>query len=267
MRRLLPDGRASTMPGTQTGQAKTRVPRYTGIQRFHDNPNGRERRVISSNELRSVLPDFDGLSDRLLATIAAVAIEQRFAPRRTLYRAGDPASGLYLIVAGRVRVSREAENQTHMLHFERAGGMLGEIPVFGGGSFPATAVATESTRCLHVPVDAVERLLRNEPEFARFALRRLAIRARSLLRRFDELTTMTITARVAAYLLDRASRSGNTEFTLGMSQQALADELDTAREGIVRSLSALVEAEAIARAGRSRFAIRRVATLRAIAAA
>lgn len=226
-----------------------------------------ERRVISSNELRSVLPEFDGLSDQLLATIAAVAIEQRFAPRRTLYRAGDPVSGLYLILAGRVRVSRETEKQTHMLHFERAGGMLGEIPVFGGGSFPATAVAIEPTHCLHVAVDAVERLLRTEPEFARFALRRLAIRARSLLRRIDELTTTTITARVAAYLLDRASESGTAEFTLGMSQQALAEELDTAREVIVRSLGALVDAEAISRVGRSRFAVRRLATLRAIASA
>lgn len=223
--------------------------------------------MISSNEMRSVLPEFNGLSDRLLAAIAAVAIEQRFASRRTLYRAGDPVSGLYLIVGGRVRVSRETEHQTHMLHFERAGGMLGEIPVFGGGSFPATAVATEPTRCLHVPVDAVERLLRNEPEFARFALRRLAIRARSLLRRIDELTTTTITARVAAYLLDRASQTVNGEFTLGMSQQALADELDTAREVIVRSLGALVEAEAISRVGRSRFVIRRMATLRTIALA
>jgi CRP/FNR family transcriptional regulator, dissimilatory nitrate respiration regulator len=212
-----------------------------------------------------VLPEFDGLSERLLATIAALAIEQRFAPRRTLYRAGDPVSGLYFILAGRVRVSRETESQTHMLHFEGAGGMLGEIPVFGGGSFPATAVATEPTRCLHVPVDAVERLLRNEPEFARFALRRLAIRARSLLRRIDELTTTTITARVAAYLLDRAAESENGEFTLGMSQQALAEELDTAREVIVRSLGALIDAQAISRVGRSRFAVRRMATLRAIA--
>ena len=212
-----------------------------------------------------MLPEFDGLSERLLATIAALAIEQRFPPRRTLYRAGDPVSGLYFIIAGRVRVSRETESQTHMLHFEGAGGMLGEIPVFGGGSFPATAVATEPTRCLHVPVDAVERLLRNEPEFARFALRRLAIRARSLLRRIDELTTRTITARVAAHLLDRAAESDNAEFTLGMSQQALAEELDTAREVIVRSLGALIDAQAISRVGRSRFAVRRMATLRAIA--
>ena len=212
-----------------------------------------------------MLPEFDGLSDRLLATIAAGAIEQRFAPRRTLYRAGDAASGLYLILAGRVRVSRETGHHTHMLHFERAGGVLGEIPVFGGGPFPATAVAMEPTRCLHVSVAAIGRLLRDEPEFARFALRRLAIRARSLLLRIDELTTTTVTARVATYLLDRASNAGTAEFTLGMSQQALAEELDTAREVIVRSLGALVDAEAISRVGRSRFAVRRIAILRTIA--
>ena len=50
-----------------------------------------------------------------------------------------------------------------------------------------------------------------------------------------------------------------------MSQSALAEELGTAREEVVRSLRALCDAGAIRRAGRSRFAVASVARLRSLA--
>jgi CRP/FNR family transcriptional regulator len=152
-----------------------------------------------------------------------------------------------------------------MLHTESAGGVLGEIPVFGGGPFPATATAIEPSRCAKLPVALVERLVRDEPEFARFALRRLAVRAQSLLRRIDDLTASTVTSRLAAFVLRRSAPGG--DFTLGTSQAALAAELGTAREVVVRSLGQLIEAGAIARTGRSRFAVRQLAVLQSIAGA
>ena len=136
--------------------------------------------------------------------------------------------------------------------------------MFGGGPFPATARAVTVTRCAYLPAQAIDRLLRDDPAFTRFALRRLAERARGLLRRIDDLTATTITSRVAAYVLARAESLGN-DFTLGMSQEELARELGTAREVIVRALRSLIDAGAIERTGRSRFVVKQLATLRAIA--
>jgi CRP/FNR family transcriptional regulator, dissimilatory nitrate respiration regulator len=218
-----------------------------------------------ADELRRIVAGFDSLPETTINRLAAAAVERRYAPRATLYRAGDPANGLYLVLSGRVRVARETQARTELLHVEEAGGVLGEIPVFGGGEFPATATAATPTRCAHLPLDAVERLLREDAAFARFALRRLAVRARGLLRRIDELTATTVTARVAEYVLARAESAGASDFTLGMSQAELAAELGTAREVIVRSLGALVESGALARTGRSRFAVRRPTMLRALA--
>ena len=192
-------------------------------------------------------------------------MERRYAKETTLFRAGEPADGLYIVLAGRVRVSRQCADHIELLHTEEVGGVLAEIPVFGGGPFPATAVAQATTRCAHLPVAAVEQLLVDDPVFVRFALARLAERSRALLRRIDELTTTTITARVAGYVLARASEAGGMRFALGMSQEELARELGTAREVIVRALRALVDAGAITRSGRSRFAAGDVALLRAMA--
>lgn len=222
--------------------------------------------MVSSRALRDCVPGFDAISASALDRIASLATERRYPANRVLYRAGDDADGLYIVLSGRVRVSRDAGARSRLLHDEDAGGVLGEIPVLGGGPYPATAVAVEATRCAHLSVAAVDRLVREEPEFARYAMRRLAARARSLLHRIDELTATTVLARVARHVRARAEASVGAAFTLGLSQAALADELDTAREVVVRALAALIAAGAIRRAGRSRFVVATPAVLRAIAA-
>jgi len=221
--------------------------------------------MVSSRELRDTVPGFDAMAAGALDRIASLATERRYPRNRVLYRAGDDADGLYIVLSGRVRVSRDAGARSRLLHDETAGGVLGEIPVLGGGPFPATAVAVEATRCAHLSVAAVDRLVREEPEFARYAMRRLAARARSLLHRIDELTATTVLVRVARHVLARADASPSAAFTLGCSQAALADELDTAREVVVRALAALIASGAIRRAGRSRFVVAKPMLLRALA--
>jgi len=220
---------------------------------------------ISVDELRAKVPALEQVPDATLRRIATSALERRYAKERALFRAGDPADGLYIVLAGRVRVSRESAHRIELLHTEDVGGVLGEIPVFGGGPFPATAVAQATTRCAHLPIAAVRRLLADDPEFVRFALARLAERSRALLNRIDELTATTITGRVARYALTRAGDTPAAPFSLGMSQEELARELGTAREVIVRALRALIDAGAITRSGRSRFAIVNVSVLKAMA--
>jgi CRP-like cAMP-binding protein len=214
-------------------------------------------------DARDLERSFSGLSPSILDRMAALGIPMRIGRNRTIFRAGDPADGLYIVASGRIRVSRETPDHVELLHTEVGGGLLGEIPVFGGGSFPATAVATEPTSVVKLPSAAVEILLSEYPEFARFALKRLAARAHSLLRRIDELTATTITGRLAEYMLNRSN--GESEFTLGMSQAALAADLGTAREVVVRGIGTLIRVRAIRRVGRSRFSVVDEPTLRSLA--
>jgi CRP/FNR family transcriptional regulator len=206
---------------------------------------------------------FAGMAPAVWTRIEALGIRCRFRPKQALFRAGGPADALYFILSGRVRVSREMADHVELLHSESAGGVLAEIPVFGGGAFPATAIATEPTLCIKLPIAAVRRFLREEPEFAAYAVARLAVRAQSLLRRIDELTASTVAMRVAAHVLARAS---DGPFSLGISQAALADEIGTAREVVVRAIAALVRAGALRRVGRSRFEVANLSVLRAMAA-
>jgi CRP/FNR family transcriptional regulator len=201
------------------------------------------------------LPALAGLSPRVVGRIAAAAVIRRYPRRAVLYRGGDAPAALHFVLSGRVRVSRRTDSGSQVLHFEERGGVLGEIPVFGGGPYPATATAADLVRCAVVSADAVERLLAEEPEFARFALRRTARRARVVLERFDELSDYSVTARVAGYLYARAATMPDGELDLGMTQAALADRLGTVREVLVRALRMLCDDGAIRRVGRSRFVV------------
>jgi len=210
-------------------------------------------------------PALSALSERVARRVADASVVRRYPRRAVLFRAGDEQVALHLVLSGRVRVARRGADGSSVLHFEQAGGVLGEIPVFGGGPYPATATAAEPVRCAVLSSHVVERLLREEPEFARFALRRLAERARVVLQRLEELSSYTVTARLAGHLATVASATTERELGLGMSQAALAERLGTAREVLVRSLRTLCDAGAIRRAGRSRFVVADAALLRAMA--
>lgn len=210
-------------------------------------------------------PALSGLPEHVLRRVVAAATLRRFVRRGVLFRAGDRPAALHFLLSGRVRVARRVADGSSVLHFEEAGGVLGEIPVFGGGPYPATATATEPVQCAVLTSEVVERLLNEEPEFARFALRRLSWRARVVLQRLDELASYTVTARLARHLVAVAEGAPARELTLGMSQAALADRLGTAREVLVRSLRTLCEAGAIRRVGRSRFVVEDSARLHAMA--
>ena len=214
---------------------------------------------------RTVILDsvFASLPEAVRRQLVSSSIERRLGTGEALFRAGDDANALYVVLSGKLRVSRETARHVEMLHLEEPGGILGEIPVFGDVKFPATAVATEPARCAVIPRATIDRLLHDSPEFSRFALQRLARRAQSLLHRIDELTALTVTARVAHVFLQRAD--GPDEFALGISQSGLAADLGTAREVVVRAIGELVRSGAIRRAGRSRFVVTNRARLRSIA--
>lgn len=223
---------------------------------------------MSASERQIALADspaLAGLSARVVRRLAAAAVIKRFQRRAVLFRAGDAPAALHFVLSGRVRVARRIESGSSVLHFEDAGGVLGEIPVFGGGAYPATATATETVHCAVLSGETVERLLAEEPEFARFALHRIARRARIVLERLDELSDYSVKARVAGYMLARAETTARRAIEVGMSQAALADRLGTVREVVVRSLRALCDDGALRRDGRSRFVVTDEQRLRELA--
>jgi CRP-like cAMP-binding protein len=211
------------------------------------------------------VPFLRGLESAAKAEIAARAITARYGQGQRLWSAGDPPKGLFVILAGRVRVVRSRGKRAQLVHVEGPGATLGEVPLFAGGTYPATAVAVEPTTCLVLDRQSLTYVMRAQPALAWALLERLASRLRVVLDKLGEQGADPVVARLARYVLARqADAEGG--FTLGATQEAVAEELGTAREVIVRLMTDLLRAGVLERRGRARYAVRDANTLHALAA-
>ena len=207
-------------------------------------------------------PKSPGLPAPLLALAEQRGRRLRHATGARLFAAGDAVAGLHVIVEGAVRVVREADGRAVVVHREGPGGVLGEVALFTDARYPATAIALEPTTTLLVTVADVRRELAAGGALAEVLLRRLAARTREVIDRLDGMVHLTVARRLARHLAARAEQATGDVVTLGMTQVALAEELGTVKELVVRELRALARRGLVVARGRGRYAVPDVAALR-----
>ena len=98
-----------------------------------------------SNERLEVLgglPLFEPLSPDERERLAAGCRMRAFARGAALFREGERADGMHIVLRGVVKVVRFAPDGREMvLHLVRKGNTIGEAAMFQKGTFPASAVA------------------------------------------------------------------------------------------------------------------------------
>ena len=211
-------------------------------------------------------PLFAGLNAAALKTLRGRAIERHFAADETLFTAGTAARGLFIVLDGSVRVLRARDGRQHVIHHEGRWGTLGEVPLYDGGEYPATAVAATDTRCAIITRETLAAMMVDDPRLSWRLLETLATRVRRLVDRVDALATQDVAARLAAHLIARAVGSqGGTVAAIGGTQAEMAEDLGTVREVVVRVLRAFQRDGLVRRVGPGRYELLRPDTLRAMA--
>jgi CRP-like cAMP-binding protein len=201
--------------------------------------------MISPDRLKAV-SFFAAFPRSALRVVADRAIERRFATGDILFRAGEMAAGLLVVLEGKVRVVRKAGDRAQVVHVERVGGTLGEVPVFSGGGYPATAFAAEPTVCALIGRDVLLAAVKSNPETAFVLLERLGQRVRELVERLDRTALRPVSARLAEYLIARelhALRASGLLRALGGGRFEIVDATALrarAREGARRAGKAKV---------------------------
>ena len=182
-----------------------------------------------------------------------------------LWRAGAPATHLFVVLSGRVRIVRSHRGRQHLVHVARPGDSIGEVPVLDGAGYPATAIAAEPTECLAMPADLVLELLERDGALARIFLQRLANRVRVLVDRLAGQTLGDVRSRLAGSLVGLAVAQESDTIRLPRPQAEWAEDLGTVRETLAREIGRLVERGVVAREGRGRIRVVDAGTLEAIA--
>lgn len=205
----------------------------------------------TSAGLRAI-PYFASLPPRELAALGARCAVRDFARRRIVFEEGAPAAGLWVVLAGRVKVVRvSASGREQVLHAEGPGATLAEVPVFDGGGYVATAVAIDDTRLLFVPRDAVLGVCRGHGDVALGVIAVLARRVRAFAGLIEDLALRDVTARVAGWLLAEARTGGGDIVELPGTREEMGARLGTVRELVSRALGRLRAAGVITVRGRT----------------
>jgi CRP/FNR family transcriptional regulator, cyclic AMP receptor protein len=120
----------------------------------------------------ATVPLLDGLPDAELAELARVMRRRELPAGEVLWRQGDHAVAMLLIVRGRVSVSLRLPGERAVeVDSLGPGEVLGEIPLLDGGHHSATARAIEPTRLLSLSrADFAALVSRRHP--TAFALKR-----------------------------------------------------------------------------------------------
>lgn len=214
------------------------------------NRSGRHRhgkgfRPLDHQRLLAI-PYLRSLGTEDLRGLAQAAIEQTLAPGEILFHEGEPSKGLALVLEGTVKVSRiSREGREQVLLVVGPGQTMNEVPVFDGGTCPATATAVQVSQVCTLPTEIIHELVRERPQVAADVLRYFAGRLRGLVQLVADLTHLDVATRVAKILLSYHQSSGVRTFNL--SQSDLAAMVGTTREVVARALRRLEEAGGVMR--------------------
>jgi CRP/FNR family transcriptional regulator len=169
-----------------------------------------------------------------LATLACHCVARRLGKEEMLVAEGDACDGLFVVQSGAIKI------------FKMAGSTVGELCIFDGGNFPASAAAVEDSTLLFLPKKEFLDLCRRNSEVALAVIRTLAWRFRYLADLVEELSLKEVSHRLARLLRDRALRLGvrtrrGVEFPLDETNQQIGAEIGTVRDLVSRNLRRFVD--------------------------
>ncbi len=193
----------------------------------------------STNELIQSLPLFDGLEERHLKEIYRIAETKEYQKGEMIFTEGDTCDGFYIVEMGQVKVFKLSfMGKEQILHIYGPGKPFGEVPVFTGKKFPASAQTITAARLIFFPREQFVGLIAANPSLSLNMLAVLSKRLREFTVMVENLALKEVPARLASYLvvLKNEEKVGQT-VTLPVSKTQLAGLLGTTPETISRILT------------------------------
>lgn len=175
--------------------------------------------------------------------LAAVSTLESFPRASLIFREGDEARSVHVVVAGRIKVAKlTPAGREVILDMPGPGDPIGAVAAFEGFAYPASATATVDSVCLVTRRDAFFSLLEAHPSLVRGLLSGLTLRLVELTKRMAELSGGRVEARMARLLCKLAEEQGvrreaGVFVPVRLTRQELADLCATTIETAIRVMS------------------------------
>lgn len=209
-------------------------------------------------------PALKGIRDARWCMLMGRGREVAVPAGTSVFRAGDACRNFVFVLSGTICVTRVGENGREIVLYRVASGdtcLLTTSCLIAGERYPAEGFAETDVRAVALADDLFNEALAISAEFRAFVFASFGVRLTALLLLVDAVTFGRADARLARYLAESVSASGEVSVT----HRQLAAELGTAREVVSRLLKAF-ERRGYVRLARGRIVITDDAGLRSLAA-
>ncbi|HLU99499.1 MAG TPA: Crp/Fnr family transcriptional regulator [Thermobifida alba] len=199
--------------------------------------------VDETNEVLSKAPLFEALDEEGAAALRSSITEVRLGRGQTLFSEGDEGDRLYVMLSGKVKLTRtSADGRENLLAVLGPGEMLGELSLFDPGPRTASAVAVTDAVLAGLGHDDLRPFIMRQPEVAVHLLKALATRLRRTNDVVADLVFTDVPGRVAKALLDLAQRFGKEgedglHVHHDLTQEELAQFVGASRETVNKALA------------------------------
>jgi CRP-like cAMP-binding protein len=189
------------------------------------------------------LPLLARLPDDDLKALASRGRVRRFNAGSTIFHEGDPGDAMYVVVDGKLRMSRLSGSGTEAtLALIGAGDCTGELALFDGRPRSATATAMQATRVFVVSRDDFINWVKERPSAALALLETLSLRIRRTNEIVTDLVFLDLPHRLAKHLLTLAAGhadggGSSRRPRLQVTQSELASMLGVSRESVNKQLN------------------------------
>ena len=194
------------------------------------------------------LPLFLRAGSSSAGSALGAAIQERTCRRGALVvEAGEPAVGLYTILAGRVRVLLDdGEGRELTIGTLGPGEFFGESSVVPGGVHTSSIEAEEPCKLLFIPREALFRHVLNDAVAASEMLAAVVARLTAAHGSLARLGLKNVYGRVVCVILEEA-RASDGEWIVGVSSAEIASRVGASREMVSRVVKDLIQRRIVIR--------------------
>jgi CRP/FNR family transcriptional regulator, cyclic AMP receptor protein len=193
--------------------------------------------TLSQTALLKELSEADTNAIRPLAVVVTLRRGER------LYDEGDIDDQLYIVIEGKVKLTRTSSDGREVLvRVQGPGDMFGELAMFDPTYRTSNASAVTDARLAAIDHDDLREVLLDRPAIALLLLRELAQRLRIITDANTNLIFTDVPGRVAKALLELSDKFGTeqddgTLVTHDLTQEELAQLVGASRETVNKALA------------------------------
>ena len=216
-----------------------------------------ENNLSATNTCIGHLWVFESLKPEELSAMVRAAWRKAYKKGQEVFCQGDPANKMFLIKAGRVKLSKITEGGDELtLDIRKAGDFLGENMLLEDTNYPLTATCLEDTLICGFTKKDFEKLVLDHPSIGLQVIKNLSKRIDWLTSRVGSLSFTNLEDRLYNVLTQFAQEHGiksqkGSAIQFPLTHEELGFLVGAHRVSITRAMKALKEAGKIIQEGRT----------------